>query len=132
MVPRMVPKLVDFLFQRFFRWRHPKSGRPGGMRKGPGAARLAGIGTSIFTEITALAVERGAVNLGQGFPDFAAPGFVKEAAARHLREDRNQYAASPGLPRLRQALAEDYRRRWPARPSCCTTPSWRWSTRATR
>ena len=87
------------------------------MRKGPGAARLAGIGTSIFTEITALAVERGAVNLGQGFPDFAAPAFVKDAAARHLREDRNQYAASAGLPRLRRALADDYRRRWPEGPA---------------
>jgi aspartate/methionine/tyrosine aminotransferase len=81
-----------------------------------GAARIAGIGTSIFTEITALAVEHGAANLGQGFPDFPAPDFVKEAAARHIREDRNQYAASPGLPRLRRALADDYRRRWSQGP----------------
>jgi aspartate/methionine/tyrosine aminotransferase len=87
------------------------------MRTGPGAARVAGIGTSIFTEMTALAVERGAVNLGQGFPDFPAPAFVKEAAARHLREDRNQYAASPGVPRLRAALADDLRRRWPDGPA---------------
>jgi aspartate/methionine/tyrosine aminotransferase len=82
------------------------------MGRKAGAARIAGIGTSIFTEITALAVEHGAANLGQGFPDFAAPEFVKEAAARHIREDRNQYAASAGLPRLRRALADDYRRRW--------------------
>ena len=82
------------------------------MGRKAGAARIAGIGTSIFTEITALAVEHAAANLGQGFPDFAAPDFVKEAAARHIREDRNQYAASAGLPRLRRALAEDYRRRW--------------------
>jgi aspartate/methionine/tyrosine aminotransferase len=82
-----------------------------------GATRIAGIGTSIFTEITALAVEHGAANLGQGFPDFAAPAFVKEAAARHIREDRNQYAASAGVPRLRRALAEDYRRRWPEGPA---------------
>src|SRR6185312_4335136 len=81
-----------------------------------GARRIAGIGTSIFTEITALAVEHGAANLGQGFPDFAAPDFVKEAAARHIRGDRNQYAASAGVPRLRRALAEDYRRRWPDGP----------------
>ncbi|HXJ22278.1 MAG TPA: methionine aminotransferase [Polyangia bacterium] len=80
------------------------------------AARTGGIGTSIFTEMSALAVELGAVNLGQGFPDFPAPAFVKEAAARHLREDRNQYAASPGVPRLREALADDYLRRWPHRP----------------
>jgi len=81
-----------------------------------GAARIGGIGTSIFTEITALAVERGAANLGQGFPDFPAPAFVKEAAARHIREDRNQYAASAGVPRLRRALADDHRRRWPDGP----------------
>jgi aspartate/methionine/tyrosine aminotransferase len=81
-----------------------------------GAARIGGIGTSIFTEITALAVEHGAANLGQGFPDFPAPDFVKEAAARHIRDDRNQYAASAGLPRLRRALADDYRRRWPQGP----------------
>ena len=82
-----------------------------------GADRIAGFGTSIFTEITALAVKHEAVNLGQGFPDFAAPDFVKQAAARHIRDDRNQYAASPGVPRLRAALADDWRRLYPdARP----------------
>jgi aspartate/methionine/tyrosine aminotransferase len=79
----------------------------------PGADRIAGIGTSIFTEITALAVKHEAVNLGQGFPDFPAPDFVKQAAARHIRDDRNQYAASAGLPRLRAALADDWRRLHP-------------------
>jgi len=79
-------------------------------RTGPGSDRIAGFGTSIFTEITALAVKHEAVNLGQGFPDFPAPDFVKQAAARHIREDRNQYAASAGVPRLRAALAEDWRR----------------------
>jgi aspartate/methionine/tyrosine aminotransferase len=78
-----------------------------------GSDRIAGIGTSIFTEITALAVKHEAVNLGQGFPDFPAPDFVKQAAARHIREDRNQYAASPGVPRLGAALAEDWRRLYP-------------------
>jgi aspartate/methionine/tyrosine aminotransferase len=81
------------------------------------ADRVSGFGTSIFTEITALASKHGAVNLGQGFPDFAAPDLVKEAAARAIRDDKNQYAASPGLPRLRQALAVEWRRRNPeARP----------------
>src|SRR3954453_11961511 len=78
--------------------------------------RITGFGTSIFTEITALAVKHEAVNLGQGFPDFPAPDFVKEAAARHIRDDRNQYAASAGLPRLRRALADDSQRRWPQGP----------------
>jgi aspartate/methionine/tyrosine aminotransferase len=77
--------------------------------RGP-ARRVAGVGTSIFTEITALAVRHGAVNLGQGFPDFPAPDFVKEAAARHIHDDRNQYAPSPGVPRLRRALADDWAR----------------------
>jgi aspartate/methionine/tyrosine aminotransferase len=75
------------------------------------ATRLSGFGTSIFTEITALAVKHGAANLGQGFPDFPAPDFIKDAAARHIREDRNQYAASAGVPRLRAALAAQWQRR---------------------
>lgn len=87
------------------------------MREGVAAERIGGIGTSIFTEITALAVRHAAVNLGQGFPDFPAPDFVKEAAARHIYGDQNQYAASPGLPRLRQALADDWRRRYPEVPA---------------
>jgi aspartate/methionine/tyrosine aminotransferase len=79
----------------------------------PGAARISSFGTSIFTEITALATAHQAVNLGQGFPDFPAPDFVKEAAARHIHGDRNQYAPSPGVPRLRQALADRWTRSYP-------------------
>ncbi len=79
------------------------------MAVGP-ARRLQGFGTSIFTEITRLAVEHGAVNLGQGFPDFPAPAFVKEAAARAIAADRNQYAPAPGLPRLQQELAARFLR----------------------
>ncbi|HEY2904201.1 MAG TPA: methionine aminotransferase [Polyangia bacterium] len=75
------------------------------------ADRLAGFGTSIFTEMSSLAVKHGAVNLGQGFPDFPAPDFIKEAAMRHIREDRNQYALSFGVPRLRAALAGNWLRR---------------------
>jgi aspartate/methionine/tyrosine aminotransferase len=83
------------------------------MRRGFTADRIGGIGTSIFTEITALATRHGAVNLGQGFPDFSAPDFVKEAAIRHIRADKNQYAPSSGIPRLRQALADNWIRRYP-------------------
>jgi aspartate/methionine/tyrosine aminotransferase len=75
------------------------------------ARRLAGFGTSIFTEMTRLAVEHHAVNLGQGFPDFPAPDFIKEAAARAIAADHNQYAPAPGLPRLRRAVAEHFQRR---------------------
>jgi aspartate/methionine/tyrosine aminotransferase len=75
------------------------------------ADRLAGFATSIFTEMSSLAVKHGAVNLGQGFPDFAAPDFVKDAAVRHINDDRNQYALSYGIPRLRSALADNWLRR---------------------
>jgi aspartate/methionine/tyrosine aminotransferase len=72
------------------------------------ARRVAGFGTSIFSEITALAVQYGAVNLGQGFPDFAGPEFVKQAASAAIAADMNQYAAAPGLPQFRQAIATQW------------------------
>ncbi len=75
------------------------------------SGRVAPFGTSIFTEMSALAARHGAINLGQGFPDFPAPDFVKDAAIRHIREDRNQYAASAGVPRLRAAIARRWRER---------------------
>src|SRR5512133_4086729 len=62
-------------------------------------------GTSICTEITALAVRTGAVNLGQGFPDFDAPDFVKEAAVRAIRDGHNQYARPYGITELAGAIA---------------------------
>ncbi|MCA1668030.1 MAG: aminotransferase class I/II-fold pyridoxal phosphate-dependent enzyme, partial [Thermomicrobia bacterium] len=69
------------------------------------AARIGGFGTSIFTEMTRLAIKHQAVNLGQGFPDFAGPEFVKEAAVAAIFADHNQYAPSHGVPRLRTAIA---------------------------
>ena len=69
------------------------------------AARVRGFGTSVFTEISALGIECGAVNLGQGFPDFAGPAWVKQAASAAIEADLNQYAPSSGLPRLREAVA---------------------------
>jgi aspartate/methionine/tyrosine aminotransferase len=76
----------------------------------PLARRVAGFGTTIFTEMSALAVQHGAVNLGQGFPDFPGPDFVKQAAAAAIAADLNQYAPMPGLPRLRQAIAAQWER----------------------
>jgi aspartate/methionine/tyrosine aminotransferase len=76
----------------------------------PPARRTSAFGTSIFTEISALAIAHDAVNLGQGFPDFPAPSFIKEAAMRAIREDRNQYAPAAGLPRLREELAARWAR----------------------
>ena len=78
------------------------------MVKGTPARRLEGFGTSVFTEMSALAVSHEAINLGQGFPDFSGPDFVKEAAVEAIRSDLNQYAPSHGLPRLRQAIASDW------------------------
>jgi N-succinyldiaminopimelate aminotransferase len=70
------------------------------------AQRVAGFGTTIFAEMTALAEAHNAVNLGQGFPDFAAPDFLKEAAKAAIDADLNQYAPSIGRFRLRQAIAQ--------------------------
>ena len=68
------------------------------------ASRLAGFGTTIFTEMSALAERTGAVNLGQGFPDEDGPGVVLEAAAAALRAGHNQYAPLAGVPALRDAI----------------------------
>jgi N-succinyldiaminopimelate aminotransferase len=64
------------------------------------------LGTSVFAEFSALAVEHQAVNLGQGFPDFDGPDAVKEAAVQAIREGVNQYAVSMGAPALRKAIAD--------------------------
>jgi N-succinyldiaminopimelate aminotransferase len=76
-----------------------------------GAARLEGLGTTIFTEMTALAVRTGAINLGQGFPDTDGPAAVIEAAVAALRSGHNQYAPLPGVPALREAVF-DHQRSW--------------------
>ncbi len=77
-----------------------------------GARRIQGFGSSIFSEMSRLAVQHGAVNLGQGFPDFAGPDFVKAAAHAAIDADLNQYAISHGVPRLRHAIAADWAARW--------------------
>lgn len=74
------------------------------------AQRLHGFGTSVFTEMSRLAIEHRAINLGQGFPDFPGPDLVKEAAVRAIHADLNQYAPSHGAPRLRQAIAGTFSR----------------------
>ncbi|CAL9464632.1 putative N-succinyldiaminopimelate aminotransferase DapC [Streptomyces sp. enrichment culture] len=73
--------------------------------------RLAGFGTTVFAEMSALAVRTGSINLGQGFPDTDGPEQVREAAVRALREGRgNQYPPGPGVPELRTAIAGHQRR----------------------
>jgi aspartate/methionine/tyrosine aminotransferase len=70
------------------------------------ATRLAGFGSTIFTEMSRLAAEHGAINLGQGFPNFDGPDFVKDAAIEAMRRGANQYARMFGAPELNRAIAE--------------------------
>jgi L-glutamine---4-(methylsulfanyl)-2-oxobutanoate aminotransferase len=73
------------------------------------ADRLAPFGVTIFSEMSALALELDAINLGQGFPNWDGAGFVKEAAARSLAEGgHDQYPPSQGVLALREAIAARY------------------------
>jgi aspartate/methionine/tyrosine aminotransferase len=71
---------------------------------------LSNTGTTIFTVMSALAVQHGAINLGQGFPDTDGPADVIDAAAAALRDGRNQYPPLTGVPELREAVAAANRR----------------------
>ncbi|CAB4589080.1 MAG: pyridoxal phosphate-dependent aminotransferase [Actinobacteria bacterium] len=73
-------------------------------------AKLQGFGTTIFAEMSALAVATGSVNLGQGFPDTDGPAEVLDAAVDAIRSGQNQYPPGPGLPVLRTAIAEHQQR----------------------
>jgi methionine aminotransferase len=75
------------------------------------ASKLPGVGTTIFTVMSRLAAEAGAINLGQGFPDFDPPSRLRELVAEHLARGHNQYAAMAGLPALCEAIAESAARR---------------------
>jgi N-succinyldiaminopimelate aminotransferase len=74
------------------------------------AARLQGFATTIFAEMSALAVETGSINLGQGFPDTDGPQEVAEAAVAAIRAGHNQYPPGPGIFELRQAVAAHQQR----------------------
>ena len=72
----------------------------------PLVARMHGFGTTIFAEMTGLATEHGAVNLGQGFPDTDGPREMLDAAKAAIDGGRNQYPPGPGVPELLEAVAE--------------------------
>ncbi len=72
-------------------------------------SKLPKVGTTIFTVMSRLAEQHGAINLSQGFPDFQPPARLVELVARHLEAGRNQYAPMPGVAALREALAEKLR-----------------------
>ena len=69
------------------------------------ASRLPQVGTTIFSVMSALAAEHGAVNLGQGFPDFDCDPALIDAVHQAMRAGHNQYPPMPGVPALRQAVA---------------------------
>ncbi|MGH8988854.1 MAG: pyridoxal phosphate-dependent aminotransferase [Acidimicrobiales bacterium] len=76
----------------------------------PSSGRLAPFATTIFAEMTALALATGSINLGQGFPDTDGPAEIAEAAVAAIRGGENQYPPGPGVPALRAAIADHQRR----------------------
>ncbi len=81
-----------------------------GLRQPYLTSRLQGFGTTIFTEMTALAERHDAVNLGQGFPNFDGPDILKEAAIQAIRGHHNQYCRMIGKPELNTAIAAHQKR----------------------
>ena len=86
----------------------------------PLQTKLPKVGTTIFTVMSQLAAEHGAVNLGQGFPDFAVPQRLVEELANAMRAGHNQYAPMTGVPALRQAIADKTARVYGHRPDADT------------
>ncbi len=78
------------------------------MPRFPGSlsSRLPRVGTTIFTVMSRLAAECGAINLSQGFPDYSAPPLLYDLVAKHMRAGSNQYAPMAGVAPLREAIAE--------------------------
>ena len=74
--------------------------------------RMRGFGTTIFAEMSALAVRTGSVNLGQGFPDTDGPAELLAAAAEAIRTGHNQYPPGPGVPELRHAISRHQQRHY--------------------
>ncbi len=72
-------------------------------------SKLPGVGTTIFTQMSALAAEHGAINLSQGYPDFDAPDALLDRVQHYLRGGHNQYAPMTGVPALRAALQSKVR-----------------------
>ena len=82
----------------------------------PLQTKLPKVGTTIFTVMSQLAAEHGAVNLGQGFPDFPVPQRLVDELDKAMRAGHNQYAAMTGIPALRQAIAAKTQRVYGHRP----------------
>ena len=72
----------------------------------PIESRLPWVGTTIFSVMSRLAAQHGAINLSQGFPDFSAPPALFDLVAKHMHAGANQYAQMAGAAPLREAIAE--------------------------
>src|ERR1700759_4774826 len=88
-------------------------------------SRLPDVGTTIFTVMSALATQKGAVNLGQGFPDFNCDPRIVDAVTDAMRDGHNQYPPMAGLAPLRQAISDKiaslYGRRYDAESEITVT-----------
>jgi N-succinyldiaminopimelate aminotransferase len=82
------------------------------MRADPLVERMRGFRTTVFAEMTALAIQTGAINLGQGFPDTDGPAAMLETAVHAIRNGENQYPPGPGVAELRAAIAAQRSRRY--------------------
>ncbi len=78
-------------------------------------SRLPDVGTTIFTVMSRLANEHGAINLSQGYPDFSPPGYLLERVTHHMQSGANQYPPMAGVASLREAIAEKVERLYGAR-----------------
>ena len=82
----------------------------------PLVERMRGFGTTIFAEMSALAIQTDSINLGQGFPDTDGPATLLDDAVEAIRTGHNQYPPGPGVPELRAAIArhqlEQYNLQW--------------------
>ena len=77
-------------------------------------SRLPNVGTTIFTVMSRLAAEHGAINLSQGFPDFAPEPALLDRVAYHMAAGANQYPPMAGAPALREAIASKVARLYAA------------------
>ena len=77
-------------------------------------SKLPNLGTSIFSQMSALANQFSAINLSQGFPEFDAPELLKKQLNHYVLEGLNQYSPSSGVPRLQQQIAELAQRKYDA------------------
>lgn len=79
-------------------------------------SKLPQLGTTIFTQMSALAQQHQAINLSQGFPDFDGPRYLQERLAHHVAQGANQYAPMTGVQALREAIAQKTERLYGYQP----------------